>query len=275
MLKPEEVLRVVAAVRTVTDFDIPTEREGSLQRFNAFLISPEPKYITRWRTDPSLNRDWYVPHIRGIQTFVRGGLAAAHYHVQRLADLETAVAKLLAEFASETRYTGSIGVGPTRILDFEYQAFILAYRRCLDYLAGALACYFKMNVRSFRTFPKSLAKTNPPAVSDALRKAHARHVDALAFVLLDGRQSIRNRIAHYEFVPAGFINLNSRYGVILIGGGEELHKDLSKGSVTLSSVLVARLDALHACVDDMIDTFMSAVREHELREDGQVGSGQR
>jgi hypothetical protein len=101
------------------------------------------------------------------------------------------------------------GFGNPRALDIEYQAFILTVRRCLDYLAGALACFFLREVDSFRTFPKSLSRTSCPAVAAALIEAHTRHIHSLEFVLAVGRKSVRNRIAHYEFVSAGSVNLTA------------------------------------------------------------------
>lgn len=91
-------------------------------------------------------------------------------------------------------------------MDFEYQPFVLACRRCLDYLANAFACYLKIEENSFRTFPKSIARRRDPKVVEALSKAYARHVVHLAFVLAKGRKSVRHWIAHYEFDSAGCIN---------------------------------------------------------------------
>jgi hypothetical protein len=134
---------------------------------------------------------------------------------------------------------------------------------------GALASYFKTEVNSFRTLPKSLSKSKTPDVASALSKAHARHVDALAFVLAEGRHSVRNRIAHYDFVSAGCINLNAR-GFFLLGGGEELAISDSSTVTTLASAFAERLARLHTCVDDMIDSFIQSACARET-----AGSTQR
>jgi hypothetical protein len=150
------------------------------------------------------------------------------------------------------------GLGYTRALDIEYQAFILAIRRCLDYLACALACFFLREADSFRTFPKSIAKTRFPEVAASLTEAHARHVPQLEFVLAPGRKSVRHRIAHYEFVSAGTVNLGAD-GFFLVGGPEDPCWLPSDNIVNLNKALDGRLDSLHECVDDMIDTFLQAV----------------
>jgi hypothetical protein len=126
-------------------------------------------------------------------------------------------------------------------------------------LAGALACYLKVEANSFRRFVASIRATRAPAVAAALTGAHGRHADALAFVLATGRQSVRNRIAHYDFVSAGCINMSAR-GFSLVGGGESLSVPSGSERTTLGEVLSDRLDRLHACVDDMIDSFVGAAR---------------
>jgi hypothetical protein len=160
--------------------------------------------------------------VNGVLGDVRGALAAAHYHASRLGEIEANVSAILSNSSFRERLGNSVmGLGGTRKMDFEYHAFVLAYRRCLDYLAGALASYFKTEASSFRTFPKSIANSKMPDVAKSLCEAHARHVQALAFVLAEGRKSVRHRIAHYDFVSAGCVNLTPQ-GFFLAGGGEEL-----------------------------------------------------
>lgn len=253
----------IVRVRQLADFDIPQERAASLLRFHAFITNPQPSYITSWRADPQLERRWYHQHANGILGDVRGALAAVHYHFARLTEIESGVNAILAASRIHERVeNGSMGLGGTRKMDIEYQAFVLAYRRCLDYLAGALTCYFKLEANSFRKLPRSIANTKMPAVAAALVAAHARHVEHLAFVLAEGRKSVRHRIAHYDFVSAGCINLTAK-GFFLAGGGEDLARDGRPRGTTLATVLNERIDRLHACVDDMIDTFIHAARARE------------
>jgi hypothetical protein len=263
-----EILRCLKAVWELAGFDIPAERAAAFLRFHNFVTSPQPRYITSWRADPKLERRWYVPHVSGVLSWTRGALAASYYHYGRLVEIEQSVRAIVAGGGFRERLGSStIGVGGTRKMDFEYQAFVLAYRRCLDYLAGALACYFKTETNSFRTLPKAIAGAKKRDVARALSEAHARHADALAYVLADGRRSVRNRIAHYEFVSAGNINVSAR-GFDVIGGGEELMMPGGPRSTTLAEALTTRLNLLHACVDDMIDVFVAVVRPHETGVDG-------
>jgi hypothetical protein len=258
-----EIVRCMNAIRQLADYDIAQDRAASFLRFHRFITSPQPRYIADWRADPKLERKWYHSHVNGVLGDVRGALAAAHYHASHLGEMEAKVSTILANSSFRERLGNSVmGLGGTRKMDFEYHAFVLAYRRCLDYLAGALASYFKTEASSFRTFPKSITNSKMPDVAKSLCEAHARHVQALAFVLAEGRKSVRHRIAHYDFVSAGCVNLTPQ-GFFLAGGGEELAPPGHPRGATLAAALDERLDRLHVCVDDMIDSFVEAARTRE------------
>ena len=255
-----ELQRCGAAISEIANYDIPEPHPAPFLRFHSFITAPQPAYITAWRSDEKLERKWYHGHVNGVLGDVRGALAAAHYHMANLAALENAVTNVLAGSDYADRLGNStMGLGGTRKLDFEYQAFVLACRRALDYLAGALAAYFKTESNSFRSLPKSLAKMTPIDVVEAIRAAHSRHVEDLGYIMAEGRKSVRNRIAHYEFVAAGCINL-SRRGCVLVGGGEELGMPRGAPEARLQDALSVRLDRLHSCVADMIDSFVDAAR---------------
>jgi len=137
----------------------------------------------------------------------------------------------------------------------------------LPRLSGGCPCLlFLREADSFRAFPKSIAKVKLfPEVAAALTEAHARHLLQLEFVLAAGRKSVRNRIAHYEFVSAGSVNLTAN-GFFLVGGPENISWPPGSKTLSLNQALGDRLDSLHACVDDMIDTFLKAVGTDQPRE---------
>lgn len=258
-----EIVVGMAAIRQLTHFDIPKEEAGAFLRFHSFITSPQPAYITEWRADSALETKWYHAHVNGVLGDVRSAVSAAHYHAGRLTELERSVMNVAIDTGVLERMGGSaIGLGGTEKLNFEYQAFILAYRRALDYLAGALACYFKREANSFRKLPKALAGTEKHKVASAISDAHARHTEQLAFVLEEGKRSVRNRIAHYEAVSAGCVNIN-RNGISLVGGGENLSPSGGSDQLMLAKVLEMRLADLHKCIEDVIDSFIEAAREIE------------
>jgi hypothetical protein len=51
---------------------------------------------------------------------------------------------------------------------------------------------------------------------------------------------------------------------LLVGGGEDLAISGGPANATLAITLADRLDRLHACVDDMIDSFVQAARAREV-----------
>lgn len=175
----------VALNRTLYEligYDIPPEREAPFQRFQEF-VSPGLDSLDPWRgSHLTTKRKWFFGCYSGIAVHVRGALVAAHYHADRIREIQERVNVLLAEpRVKQIIGKGVIGLGYPRALDIEYQGFILAFRRCLDYLACALGCFFLREADSFRTFPKSIAKTRFPEVAAALTRAHQRHLAQLEF----------------------------------------------------------------------------------------------
>jgi hypothetical protein len=115
-----ELLRLGSAIREIAGFDIPASRRGPFERFHSFVSDPVPSYISALRANEQSERKWYPRHVSGILDDVRGGLAAAEYHLRRLADLEEAVIDILAgsDFA-ERMGNSAMAFGGTRKMDIE------------------------------------------------------------------------------------------------------------------------------------------------------------
>ena len=77
-----------------------------------------------------------------------------------------------------------------------------------------------------------------------------------------GKRSVRDKIAHYEWVPAGAINLN-KHGFIVIGGGEALPFTMEHNTARLTLALAQRVQMLKACIDEMLTVFVTEVRAWE------------
>ncbi len=259
-----EVLNYLANVRAIADFDVPAHVVPVFSGFHSWITNPQPESITALCEHPKGDR-WYRGLVNGVLGDVRNGLAAAHYHASNIAQIEHAVCELLADPAllAALRPGQGIGVGGTRKLDYEYQAFVLAFRRCLDYLAQSLSAYFKTQQSSFRSWPTALRRQkNSVLVSKALLAAHDRHADKFGFVL-DADKSVRSRIAHFEAVPAGVLNLH-RMGAFLAGGGENLRMDKVEDDQSLSQVTASRLLSLEKCIQDFVESFIVSALENEL-----------
>jgi hypothetical protein len=153
-----------------------------------------------------------------------------------------------------------MALGNTLVWDFEYQAFILAFRRCLDYLARAICVYFKNDFHSFRRLSANLEKLKPTEVARPLIVVHQKHLQVFEFVLSEGdRKSLRDKISHYKYVQAGTVNL-SRRGFVLAGGGENLGLAHVSAANTLTEVLDRHMANLRTCLREMIFTYVDSLR---------------
>lgn len=161
----------------------------------------------------------------------------------------------------------TIALGNTLVLDFEYQAFILAYRRCLDYLARAICTYFKNDFHSFRKLGRYLEKIDRPIVTTTLIELHKKYSIEFDFVLSEGnRKSVRDKISHYEYVSGGSINLSQR-GFILVGGGEELGLFGNHGYALLSEVLQNHVTNIRSCLRDFIYTYVDSIKAEQFEKE--------
>jgi hypothetical protein len=261
------VIGCIQDAEGILAFELPEADCKSFLLFHNFVTNPQPLFLADWRATTAGNR-WYVALVEGLNGATRNAYSCVLYHFQRLFELESAV----MEKISQRNYKGVLGdftlaIGNTLIWDFEYQALVLAYRRCLDYMARGLAAFFKRDFHSFRELPESLNKCKPKSVADALIEVHKRHFSSFGFVMSHGtNKSIRDKITHYEWVSAATINL-SKKGLVLAGGGESLQ---STGQ-TLAEALDLRIQLLKACIDDMLTTFVAEAKAWDLK-NGLVGN---
>ena len=258
-----EIVACVRDAQEVLACNLPESERKSFLIFHDFVTNPQPRFITDWRSSPREEK-WYLALVEGLNGATRNAYACVHYHFQRLSKLESDV----MEKISKRNYVAllenaTLGIGNTLIWDFEYQAFVFAYRRCLDYLTRGLAAFFKQTFHSFSELPKKLRNQKPKNVADALADVHGRHCVNLEFVMsADGRRSVRDKIAHYEWVNAGVINLN-RHGFTLVGGGEALPFTVEQNTARLTEALATRVRMLKACIDEMLATFVTEARVWE------------
>jgi len=258
-----DVAAALAGIAEVADFEILQAENRPFVEFSQW-IGTRPAFIAAWRADPESEQRHYLRFMTGFDA-CRAGYAASVYHLGRLRAIEDAIHDVLARynFAKSFR-PGAVGaLGSTRRWDFEYQAFVLAYRRSLDALAWGLSTYFKAEQSSFPRFAKALPRLHPTPVAIALGAACTRHIGTLDLVIdpLRGR-SVRDRIAHREAVAAGVINVGT-FGHRVLGGGEQLGLSDPGNPRRLADSLQSRLAALHACIGGALTAFRSAVTDYE------------
>ena len=265
-LSSPEILGCMAVIESIAGFKLSAMDRQPFLYFHSYLTNPQPAFITAWRTDPMLEK-WYHRFVNGFLGDVQNTLACVLYHHGRLKAIEKAVVENIEKF-DYRRVIGNnstIALGNTLVWDFEYQAFILAYRRCLDYLARALCTYFRNDFHSFRRLGKFLKKLKPADVAYSLIPLHEQFCPLFEFVLSEGdRKSLRDKISHYEYVPVGTINLSQR-GFVLAGGGEKLGISNATGTVMLSEVIDNHVVNLKGCVREMIYRFVDSIRAEEAK----------
>jgi hypothetical protein len=254
----------IKEIAAVADFELSSEASRPFVEF-VHWVNTRPAFIARWRADPVAEKRDYLRFMT-VTDDARSAYAAACYHLRRLKQIEASVNDVLSryDFSNQFPSNSVAAIGRMRQLDFEYHAFVLAYRRCLDYLAWGLSTYFKEKQNSYKKFAKTLASAHPRMVAQALKLVYDRHSQKFEFVMGDERgKSLRDRIGHSEFVQAATINVGVN-GHRFVGGGEKLRLSDPTDKRSLSEILEGRTRDLHECLSDFLDSFRAAVIEFEV-----------
>jgi len=233
--------------------------------FHGFLTNPQPEFIANWRNDTK-KEVWYHKFGNRILGDVQNALSCVIYHYDKLLILENALLSGIENFNYRDvigRNSGIAG-GNTLIFDFEYQAYILAFRRCLDYLARAIGTYFLQDYNSFRKLGDLLKKLNRYSLTEPLIEVHSKFCTKFDFVLSNGdKKSVRDIISHYEYVSVGTINLSNR-GIVIAGGGKKEVTIYGEKKLLLSEVLQKQVSDLRLCIREFIYTYVEIIRKDQL-----------
>ena len=257
-------------IAKAADFEIS---EAEHKPFVDFVhwINSRPEFIKKWRSDVVTEQREYI-RFMGLSDDVREAYAAAAYHQTRVAEIELSVRNVLdkCEFSNILAKGSVCSFGRMRQMDYEYQAYVLSYRRCLDYFAWSITTYFNHKIDSFNRLSTSLNGCTPIAVSAPLLAAYQRHIQNFSFVIgSDKGRSTRDKIAHQKSVKAGFINA-FHSGYRIVGGGEGIGIVNPNDERDLSQRLADRLKQLHDCLADMLLTFQQAVTKSEIESHIQI-----
>lgn len=222
------------------------------------------------------NRNWREIASSAVR-HIHDGLGATYYHCSRITRIEIDSIAAISRFEPDIlRVMGSrpstIAYGSTRQLDYEYQAYLFAYRRTLEYLAGAIAACFKAECHSIRDLSKSLTKYQPKDLTERVASTLGKGLANMTDVLPPDsavRRSPRDQTAHWSPASAGSFNLFlGEHGIQIgvIGGGEDLPPPItlfsdkagagtSKGGPQLGIALVQQIhrmeSLIHACFRDL------------------------
>jgi hypothetical protein len=263
-----QILRILRDAENIAAYRLPDDALQIFKKFESYFVAdPLPEFIIRWMSEKRLKR-WYLKLIYGIEE-TQDTLTCAYYHRNNMLDIEGRVLKELSQynFSDIIENDFFIGGGNTLKLDFEYQAFTLSIRRCLDYLARALAAFFQKDFHSFRKVSPKFGSFEPKEVAKMLIETHAEYAHRFSYVLSEGdRKSIRDKISHYGYVPAGTLNISSK-GFIFAGDGEAMRGTWEQ-SVLISTLINRRLEDLQECVDAFLNNFVEAVASYYATKNG-------
>lgn len=266
-LDPQAILDIVLGpvlggacgeLRREVDFDIPQADQQPWVQFIEWT-NTRPPFVARWRADERQERRCYARLVDAIDAS-RSAYVGAIYHLDRVRTIEMKVREILSgyDFHSALPKGSSAAIGRCRQADFEYQAFIFAYRRSLEYLAWGLSTYFAAETDSFKKFGR-VGTWKPEPVAQAMAASYSRHIDKFEFALSAERgRSVRDRLAHKEFIPAFHVNVGP-FGYRLF----TLEAGMRPETRSLTDLLEERIQNLHACITDMLSTFRIAVLAHE------------
>ena len=234
MTDPQDVLHdagarfdpLTSAVTARVRYSLP---EHVQERFRAtaeaMRLDRLPPALERLTFEGGSRRDWLNPMRGALLHHVPEGLKASHYHLDAIRRLESDVVGLCTANLPDgdgpvNGVTVGMSLGP---MNFEYQAFRFALRRTLEYLAVGVSAFFKAQPGSFAHLDQALRGKEP---ADTRERVLAEVGAVIAqWPDMFQEQTVRDRIAHWEAVDAGVLNILWREDTVeigLAGGGENL-----------------------------------------------------
>jgi hypothetical protein len=164
----------------------------------------------------SSNGNWHAHFVNSIMVDTRKGFSASVYHLENMKRISSDVIDAIYKDESVVKALNDLFPGNKKgivapnnpaILDFEYQAYLLATRRTLEYLSKGINAYFLDSSTRIRKLSSSLNNAKPLPVSKALLKVLSEH-DGLVGSFLSGvRITNRDLVAHHGYVPFGCLNI--------------------------------------------------------------------
>lgn len=143
-------------------------------------------------------------------------------------------------------------------LSFEYQAFLFATRRTLEYLAVCVAGFFRRDCHRIKRLDTAIADAEPAALRDKATVRVQLSLSGLGLSTGEYRDT-RDRLAHWESVDAGGFGIivgdDGVSAMLLLGGGEDLNSpELPQEQVgqRLTPALALRLEHVADLCDGLI-----------------------
>ena len=224
---------------TIASFSLPPSLKALFDNYhNHCFDDPLPSFTKDWGLE-SPNWKWQRRHNESIFHSAQSATAAVFYHSDNLLRMER---ELLAfrDIDSLIKIMGrsSFGGGNTQKLDFEYHAFVFAFRRTLDYMSTGIAAIIKEDCKSYNKLIDSLNNHSNKDWIIQIKDIHSKYARHLTtFVHPSRGHSTRDKITHHMHVPVGCLNVNAQ-GVFFEGGGENIESSKRLEDVITNHVRV-------------------------------------
>lgn len=153
------------------------------------------------------SRDWRGILHNAILGSCQRQAAQCLYHLNNLISLENLAINLIHTRNPKLAANQSMALSAEKI-DFEFHALVTALKVYLSYTAGAIFAFFKQEHYSFNHYKSNLRTKQPERYSTAIAKLLDEQWPRLSlFYSIEDRRSVRDVIAHYRYVGAGWINI--------------------------------------------------------------------
>lgn len=214
-----DALSLASVLSDAADYRPPPSTWARLPELvHGILRDPPRQGVVR----PALaDHDWRAWRERLAHStgHVQEGLIAAYYHAERVKHFEDAVLAMCDLHRDAfMRFRGTTGFR-SRPLAYEYQAFLFAERRTLEYVAVAAARFFTgRECHRIKGLKAAIADAEPREPRERLE---ARLETELPQFRLSaaGYRDARDRLAHWEAVDAGAFNIVSHGERLLVTFG--------------------------------------------------------
>jgi hypothetical protein len=176
--------------------------------------------------------------------------SAFHYHLRNYIRLEKKYIRKNKAFLKEVPIPKLTFAGATYDLVFEFEAFIIQFRSCLDFLAQAISIIFNQNIFSWRDLQKILMNNSNRGnkiLANKLLKLIGENEWINEFLSESDRVSDRDKVVHYGILNLGTLN------VIKMGDNKYVAIKLKNKNEILKKYMETRTKKLEKLIEYIID----------------------
>jgi len=257
-------------IENVSGFNTPKRCTIDFKRLHEKIIAdPLPETLKHLIKKSDKGRDWLTIFRSAILGNVQEGLTASYYHLLNIESIENEMIAIASkEIQNIDLKNGGISGGNTSKLNYEYQAFVFALRRTLEYLASSISSFFKCEGNRIRHVEKMIKGREPKEINEKISKIVSKAIVQLADILPsnDDGLSVRDTLAHWKAVDAGIFNISEHDDEIiitLVGGGEklEMKKPIENVNNSSSQKKCYAIISLTPIIENQISRVENLIRD--------------